>query len=170
MLLVFSTLIITNLMGQWEALNEGTRGKYNAIDFIGDDTGWVAGGESGLFGGKPTLIKTENGGETWKVLRLDGNYAISGIDFLNDSLGWAIGMKAGLLIKDKSYILNSRDGGTTWAIQSEGSGSLYGIFAVNDRVVYTAGAEIDSYVHRGLVFKTAKNFSEISTTAGIRRD
>jgi len=41
--------------GQWEILNEG--GDIETIDFVNNQVGWIA--------GENTLIKTEDGGETW---------------------------------------------------------------------------------------------------------
>jgi len=44
--------------GEWEILNEG--GSFGFIDFVDQNTGWIAGDK--------TLLKTENGGTTWHKL------------------------------------------------------------------------------------------------------
>ena len=43
-------LMLTNLQGQWEILNEG--GDFESIEFVNDQVGWIA--------GSGTLLKTEN--------------------------------------------------------------------------------------------------------------
>ena len=50
---------------------------------MNDDVGWMAAGGS--------LLKTEDGGETWESIPLDDNISINLFDFINESVGWAVG-------------------------------------------------------------------------------
>ncbi len=73
-----------NLQGQWEVLNKGIKGGLSSVDFIDDDTGWMAGGE-GLF------MNTKDGGLTWNSIPINEEWDIENIDFINETDGWAIG-------------------------------------------------------------------------------
>ena len=43
---------------KWEILNEGNPYRYNTIDFINENIGWLITGEG--------MLKTEDGGESWQ--------------------------------------------------------------------------------------------------------
>jgi hypothetical protein len=38
-------ILFGNLMGQLEIMNEGVAGSFDAIDFLNDEIGWIAGEE-----------------------------------------------------------------------------------------------------------------------------
>jgi len=117
--------------GKWEILNAGE--VCHSIDFINDKVGWMAG--DGM------LLKTEDGGDTWKSLQIDPEWNIYTVDFVNENIGWCCGGYDDE-IKQKFYhiFIKSLDGGQTWTIQRNVEGSPYradkNIFAVNDSVVY----------------------------------
>ena len=101
--LIFLFIVNVNAQenGQWEILNEGIL--YRSIDFINDQLGWIA--------GEGTLLKTEDGGETWNFVTMDSTWNFGKIDFVNETIGWA---------KTNSYqIIKTMDGGHTWFIQKE---------------------------------------------------
>jgi photosystem II stability/assembly factor-like uncharacterized protein len=121
-----SFIMLVNLRGQWEIVNEGIN--YNlitAIDFINSDTGWIAGNN--------VILQTTDGGKNWRPYETDTTGVFSSIDFINDSLGWAI---------SESGILKTTDGGQNWFMQNDTVEYGY-IFAVTESVIYAVkGGEI----------------------------
>ena len=70
----------------------------NDVYFLNSRVGWVV----GSYG---TLIKTEDGGNTWKGQRIDDS-RLTGVDFVDSYEGWAIG-------KDGAFY-HTLDGGESW--------------------------------------------------------
>lgn len=109
--------------------------RYDAISFIGADTGWVAGTLIGMF-------KTENGGETWSDVAsiLDSNNRapfVRTIAFASSRVGWA-----GCLGKPK--LLRTTDGGTSWQIppgfDTSKVGGVCGTQVFDEQTFYCVGA------------------------------
>jgi len=122
----FIIIIVTNIRGQWDILNEG--GSFGTIDFINDDIGWIV--------GEGEFYKTEDGGDTWNKIFVVNDIAIARIDFLNESVGWAISYD--------DYILKSLDGGNTWFIQKQFTNyNMLAIQVVNDSTVYISAVAND---------------------------
>ncbi|MEO8211324.1 MAG: YCF48-related protein [bacterium] len=61
----------------------------DAMYFIDEDTGWVAGGK---------IYKTINGGSNWSLQLDNGLQFINAINFVNTLTGWAVG-EGGLILK-----------------------------------------------------------------------
>jgi photosystem II stability/assembly factor-like uncharacterized protein len=84
------------------------------IVFIDEKHGWI--------GGQGVLLRTENGGKAWQVIR-EGLHAshlgarsyrsIRAIHFINPKDGW--------LGVDRGRILRTKDGGKTWTLQNTGT-------------------------------------------------
>ena len=102
-------ILISPLYGQWEILYQGI-GVVKNIDFVDDQIGWISGKQG-------TLLKTENGGQTWRFLPLDERWDFHLIDFYNKSVGWAVIYEESNGRKGK--IVKSIDGGLTWHIQKD---------------------------------------------------
>jgi photosystem II stability/assembly factor-like uncharacterized protein len=128
--------------GQWEVLNQGIDGGLHTVDFINENIGWIA--------GHGTLLKTENGGETWLSLPFvsigspsippEEHHDIQ-IDFISESVGWGLDSYWDQ-IEDigKDIIKKSVDGGQSWTIQKENTDyGLVTLYAVNDSIVYVVG-------------------------------
>ena len=77
--------------GQWEILNEGIPNNYDKFDFVNAQVGWLT--ERNRFNSYRIygLIKTEDGGENWKLIQLSGDIYFLMIDFTSDYIGWAFG-------------------------------------------------------------------------------
>jgi len=110
--------------GQWQILHKG--GSFRAIDFVNDQVGWIAGQKS--------LMKTVDGGKTWKYIDLD--VELGGFDFVNESVGWAVDHSHH---DHKHFLYKTNDGGQTWIVQKEyvNPDAVYDFSVVNDNVVYT---------------------------------
>ena len=61
-------ILLTNLNGQWEILNEGVDEDIYDIDFANENVGWIA-----CFN---TLLNTKDSGETWRTIYLDEKWRI----------------------------------------------------------------------------------------------
>jgi photosystem II stability/assembly factor-like uncharacterized protein len=154
-------ILIANLQGQWEILNEGITGSLNTIDFVNDRIGWMAGGdECNPLGQKASLFKTEDAGESWHPLVVEGDFSIAMIDFINDSVGWAIGNED-LLATQNGNILKTTDGGYTWSLQKKTPEdiTLLSLQAINDSIAYIIGTQnrgsIDLANVSGVILKTS---------------
>lgn len=105
----------------WEALEtsfrtNGSGGTFFAISAPSLKTVYAAGSfyEGGI------LIKTTDGGDTWKDVQVmadpsQWDVRYRSVHFFNDSWGWLGG--------DYRTIYHTRDGGDTWILQDAGSGS-----------------------------------------------
>jgi len=112
---------------QWDILNDG--GSFRAIDFINDDTGWIAG--NGI------LLKTIDAGETWNKIPLgvESEWDRVELDFIDDSLGW---------LADHRSLFKTQDGGHSWAAVTMPKIDAELVFCcVNDSVIYVEGCTED---------------------------
>jgi len=115
---------------QWEILNNGLHGGLVSIDFVNDNSGWLAGNAAGV-------LKTNDGGMTWQKIPSENTFQLSQIDFVSDVFGWAI---AWLPDFGKSILLKTIDGGSSWSIKHETmEHTLHSLFALNEDTVYALG-------------------------------
>ncbi len=86
-------------------MNEGIPNNYDKFDFVNAQVGWLT--ERNRFNSYRIygLIKTEDGGENWKLIQLPGDIYFSMIDFTSDYIGWAFGNS------------ETDDGGDNWSVQ-----------------------------------------------------
>lgn len=71
----------------------------NAISFLDDLNGWVA-------GKKGTLMKTRDAGATWQRTPIPTRGELRGVQFIDENVGYVIGAKG--------IILRTEDGGGSW--------------------------------------------------------
>lgn len=98
-------------------------------------------------GGAPTakLLKTEDGGATWRQMWIEGSNSsagLQGLGFISENVGWASG---------RGITSVTTDGGVTWKqlghyIQSTGEGQLDGamnrFYVVNDTLAFGVGLRL----------------------------
>ncbi|NOZ22493.1 MAG: hypothetical protein GXP25_15535 [Planctomycetes bacterium] len=85
---------------RWRAQWEGKGPWLYDVSFVDEHVGWAS-GENG------TVLKTENGGETWMHLPTTGTMSpLHGICFVDRQRGWAVG--------GNETIIVTRDGGKSW--------------------------------------------------------
>ena len=101
--------------GQLGAVGDDDANMYNAIQFLDEMTGWIAGVRvSPSTQGQHALIqKTVDGGETWTTQATGKEDILEDIFFLDASMGWAVG--------ENGVILHTSDGGETWTEQMSGT-------------------------------------------------
>ena len=101
--------------GQVGAVGDDDANMYNALQFLDENTGWVAGVRvSPSTNGQSALIqKTTDGAETWVTQETEREDILEDIFFLNTSIGWAVG--------ENGTILHTSNGGETWQPQTSGT-------------------------------------------------
>jgi len=83
----------------WKAVTSNTNADLEAIYFMDDKNGWVAGTNG-------TVFVSRDGGQSWQAQNTKGNARLLDIFFADDQNGWAMG--------ENGSILGSHDGGDTW--------------------------------------------------------
>lgn len=119
-----------------------TRAMLTSVCFVDGKRGWVV----GHWG---QILHTEDGGETWKLQRIDINVdqPLFSVYFSDARHGIAVGLW--------SLALRTADGGTSWtplkmptmSANEKAGPNLYQIFAARNNVLYVAAEQ-------GLVFKS----------------
>ena len=82
-----------------------------SVYFLDQDHGWVAGSNG-------TLLRTTDGGETWKRLLPLTRDTLHDVYFANENVGWLVVERDLLKLKTndepRSYLLKTEDGGFSW--------------------------------------------------------
>ena len=101
--------------GQLGAVGDDDANMYSAIQFLNEETGWVAGVRvSPTTKSQFALIqKTVDGGQNWTTQATGKEDILEDIFFLDASMGWAVG--------ENGVILHTNDGGETWKEQVSGT-------------------------------------------------
>jgi len=120
---------IERVAGIWTELNPKVpRVAYSGIQFVNKDTGWAA-GDLGA------LIKTTDGGGSWKVIETNTTKPILKVRSYNGTTVIAGGYDG--------LILRSTDSGETFAQAASGVGTgvdLWGLEMINDTLGWACGA------------------------------
>lgn len=88
-----------------------TTANLNCVDFVDSNVGFAAGSAG-------TILKTVNGGTSWRVVRSGDTLDFRGISFVSATHGWAVSL-GGVVVK-------TTDGGNTWTtVSGDLTGGLY---------------------------------------------
>jgi len=80
------------------------------------------------------VMKTQDGGETWRRVFVPSKTELFHVDFDGSSRGWIVG--------DKGLILATDDGGETWKVQASGTDkALYNVDFRDDKEGYAVGGK-----------------------------
>ena len=101
--------------GQIGAVGDDDANMYNAVQFLDEETGWLAGVRvSPSTQGQSALIqKTTDGGQSWVTMETGKEDILEDLFFLNATMGWAVG--------ENGTILHTDNGGETWKEQGTGT-------------------------------------------------
>jgi photosystem II stability/assembly factor-like uncharacterized protein len=119
--LCFSWAIVFVLLGwcaplahassAWRRQESGSMAWLHAVYFLDEHRGWAV-GSSGA------LLRTEDGGVSWVVMRRPTEDALRDLYFTDESRGWLVCERSIYLLKEKyeprTYLMNTTDGGATW--------------------------------------------------------
>ena len=98
-----------------------------SLSFANENTGWAV-GECG------TVLKTEDGGETWQEQESQTTAWLESAFFINEQIGWAVGWNG--------FIMKTDDGGINWQIQNSGTQeTLYDIYFVDELKGWASGGD-----------------------------
>ncbi len=110
-----------------------------AIHFIDNLTGFASG-----YDGK--LIKSTDGGSTWKTLETNTTVPLYGIDFVNNNIGFVVGGKSSCggtgCIPIGAVMLKTMDGGDSWekvTLNLNDKIALKSIHFINDSIGFAIG-------------------------------
>ncbi len=115
--LLMITAPLPAIGSEWVKVESGTLAWLRSIQFVDDKTGWI-GGSSG------TLLKTEDGGVTWKKQPKPTSETVYDIHFKNAQTGWLLcnGDVFGPTTGSITSILRTDDGGSTWVRENIADG------------------------------------------------
>lgn len=104
---IFLLFISTRLVAQWIPQKSNTEAHFRAISAINEEIVWAG-------GSKGTILRTDNGGETWTVLSVPGAEKLDfrGIKGLDGKT--ALAVSAGLAEEGQARIYRTDDAGKTW--------------------------------------------------------
>lgn len=119
-----------------QAKSVPVRSILNAVHFVDEKTGWIV-GHWGV------VLKTEDGGENWKLQRSDTSVdqPLFSVFFKDKEHGWAVGLW--------SLMLTTKNGGKTWEEvpippppgSNRADRNLFKIFADRDGTLLVAGEQ-----------------------------
>jgi photosystem II stability/assembly factor-like uncharacterized protein len=96
---------------RWDTQQSGVTDDLHAVSFVSAKTGWAAGDHN-------VVIKTSDGGATWKLLtERQALNKFTSVDFVDESEGWAQSM---------SVLLHTTDGGESWQPANQLPGGGFG--------------------------------------------
>lgn len=102
----------SNINAQWTKQNSNTDASFRSIQAISDKIVW-AGGTKG------TMLKTEDGGQKWQVLKVAGAESLDFRDIQVLDKNTVIAMSAGEGEKGAAKIFKTTDGGANWQVVFE---------------------------------------------------
>ena len=112
----------------------------NDIDFIGLDTGFLAGKEG-------QFLRTENGGTSWASFNLSANFEIQSISFSSGKHGYCIAKS------DSFYLLKTIDGGVNWTKIRKSINSMQNLVAFSNKdFVYSTSAFTNFTLYNQIYF------------------
>lgn len=83
---------------------------YNLLQFASDKVGYLAGGKTHDGASSGNMIKTEDGGETWKSLNLNTSQ-VTALQFVNETTGFFFNFM--------KQLYKTTDGGKNWTLVSD---------------------------------------------------
>ncbi len=111
-LLLFAFCLLPSVSASsWTRQQSGTMAWLRAVYFLDHNHGWVAGSNG-------TLLKTTDGGTTWKKLLPLTKDTLHDVFFADEHNGWLVAERDLLKLasndEPRSYLLRTEDGGVSW--------------------------------------------------------
>jgi photosystem II stability/assembly factor-like uncharacterized protein len=139
--------------GAWAKQAPGTMTWLRTVFFVDQNRGWAA-------GGKGTLLRTENGGKTWKVTYTSVDDVVRDIFFIDEQNGWLVCEANQYRLKTdqdpRSYLLKTTDGGVNWTrVELKGVDlKAVDVDAILVRAVFSRGGRGWVFGEAGAIFTT----------------
>lgn len=110
--LLLLLLSANTLNAQWIKQESGTDASFRSIHAISKKVVWAG-------GSKGTVLRTNNAGSTWQVLKVNGAEKLDFRDIYGVSEKVAYIMSAGLAEEGAAKVFKTSDGGNTWKVVLE---------------------------------------------------
>src|SRR5438105_12695545 len=110
LLLIAHCSLLTVFASPWTRQPSGTMAWLRAVYFLDQSRGWVAGSNG-------TLLRTTDGGATWKKLSPLTKDTLQDVYFADTEAGWLVATRDIFKLKSNepaSYLLKTEDGGMNW--------------------------------------------------------
>ncbi len=97
----------------------------SSLHYLNKDIVWASVKSGG------TILKSTDGGETWKIISLPESFYVDDVFFINNDVGWVCG---------EHYLFGTTDGGKNWNVQLyDSSHSFYTITFSDEKLGWVAG-------------------------------
>jgi len=146
--------------GTWAKQKPGTMTRLHSVYFINQNRGWAA-------GGKGTVLSTEDGGKTWRVISTSFDDVVRDVFFSDEQNGWLVCEANPYRLKTKedprAYLMRTTDGGNKWTRVEVARAELKGateqqhvasVDAVLVRAVFSPGGHGWTFGEAGAIFAT----------------
>lgn len=134
--------------GAWTRQPAGSMAWLHTVFFIDQNRGWAA-------GSKGTLLRTEDGGRTWKASASSTDDVVRDIFFVDPQNGWLVcevnQYQLKTLDEPRGYLMRTTDGGDKWTrVEIKG----FDIDSVLVRAVFSRGGRGWAFGEGGAIFTT----------------
>jgi photosystem II stability/assembly factor-like uncharacterized protein len=137
-ILVIAFLSVSVSAQEWTSLESGIDQSLHAIEIRSGLVGWAVGGPGiGFVDSQPTMLKTEDSGDTWTETpvpgSIDPSVVLEDICFGSPNTGWAVGWLG--------TILRTTNGGDSWSVQESptNTASLHSIWCFDENTAVATG-------------------------------
>ena len=134
--------------GAWARQPAGSMAWLHAVFFLDQNRGWAA-------GSKGTLLRTEDGGRTWKATGSSTDDVVRDIFFVDQQNGWLVcevnQYQLKTLDEPRAYLMRTTDGGASWTrVEIKG----FDVDSILVRAVFSRGGRGWAFGEAGAIFTT----------------
>ena len=134
--------------GAWARQPAGSMAWLRGVFFIDQNRGWVA-------GSKGTLLRTEDGGRTWKATTSSTDDIVRDVYFTDEQNGWLVCEVNQYQLKNlddpRAYLMKTTDGGAHWTrVEIKG----FDVDSILVRAVFSRGGRGWAFGEAGAIFAT----------------
>jgi photosystem II stability/assembly factor-like uncharacterized protein len=134
--------------GAWAKQPAGSMAWLHAVFFLDQNRGWAA-------GSKGTLLRTEDGGRTWKTSGASTDDVVRDIFFVDQQNGWLVCEVNVYQLKTvdepRAYLMRTTDGGDKWTrVEIKG----FEVDSILVRAVFSRGGRGWAFGEAGAIFTT----------------
>ena len=146
LLAVASTAVAQN--GAWTKQPAGTMAWLHSVFFIDANRGWAA-------GSKGTLLRTEDGGHTWKPTSASTDDVVRDVFFIDPMNGWLVCEVNAYQLQNvddpRAYLMKTTDGGNKWTrVEIKG----FDVDAILVRAVFSRSGRGWAFGEGGSIYTT----------------
>lgn len=133
------TLLYTSDGGaKWQQQKVETNANITKVFFIDPKVGWLTTSSDG----KGSVLSTNDGGKTWKLLTTV-ELPLLDVHFTNKDVGWAVGGRAMGRRGSAGIILKTTDGGKTWTKPNlQVQGAIFTVYAPDNSNCWIFGSRV----------------------------